>query len=86
MKRDGSEIQWRNWSSNGTIVTTPYKPILEQNQQESTNMPQNDFTALNEDVRALREEISDRFDRLEKSMSGNSAKTTSRTKKGDNEE
>ena len=84
-KTDLSEIQLRTWAANGTIQTITYKPILEQNQAEGTNIPQNDFTALNEDVRALREEISDRFDRLEKSMGGTSTKTNSRAKKGDSE-
>lgn len=72
MKRDGSEIQWRNWSANGTIVTTPYKPFLEQNLQEGTNIPQMDFDALNEDMRALREEILSRLDSIEKSVAKSS--------------
>lgn len=76
MKRDGSEMQWRNWAANGTIVTTPYKPILEQNQTEGTNMPQNDFTALNEDVRALREDIKGVREMIEKSMEVSSQKST----------
>lgn len=86
-KADGSELQVRSWASNGTIQTVVYKPILEQNQAEQSNIPQMDFNALNEDVRALREEISERFDRLEKSMGGNSNKaTSSRVKKGADEE
>lgn len=67
-KADGSELQVRSWSSNGTIQTVVYKPVFEQNGADSTNAPQMDFNALNEDVRALREEISARFDRLEQSM------------------
>jgi len=83
IKRDASEIQWRNWAANGTIVTTSYKPILEQNNQESTNIPQLDFNGLYEDVKALRGEITERFDRLEKSMTNPMSKTGSaRTKKG----
>lgn len=84
-KSDMSEIQLRTWAANGTIQTITYKPILEQNQAEGKNIPQNDFTALNEGINAFREEISERFDRLEKSMGGNSAKTTSRAKKGDSD-
>lgn len=81
-KNDMSEIYCKQWKQDGTIQTVIYKPILEQNPQEGTNMPQMDFNALNEDVRALREEISDRFDRLEKSMGGTEVKkTNSRTKK-----
>lgn len=84
MKQDGTEIQWRNWSANGTIVTTLYKPILEQNQAETTNTPQMDFNALNDDVRALREDIIARLDRLEQSMTVPAAKAA-RVKKGDTE-
>ncbi len=81
-KTDGSEMQVRSWSSDGTIQTIVYKPVFSDNSQEGANIPQMDFNALNEDVRALREEISERFDRLEKSMGGTYAKkTTSRTKK-----
>ena len=45
-------------------------------------LPQTDFNALNEDVRALRQEISERFDRLESSMTNSKTKASgSRTKK-----
>lgn len=82
IKKDGSEIQLRNWTANGTIQTTSYKPILEQNSENGTNIPQMDLNGLYEDVRALRGEISERFDRLEKSMSNSATKpSNSRTKK-----
>lgn len=74
VKRDGSEIQHRNWAANGTIITTQYKPIQTENQSEGTNMPQMDFNALNEDVRALREDILARLDTIEKSVSKPSAR------------
>lgn len=83
MKRDGSQMQWRNWAANGTIQTVAYCPIQPENPSEGTNTPQVDFNALNEDVRALREEISARFDRLEQSIAVPAAKTVSRSKKGD---
>ena len=67
-KSDGAEIQVRAWSPNGTIQTVIYRPVFEQNGAEGTNTPQMDFNALNEDVRALREEITARFDRLEQSI------------------
>lgn len=86
MKRDGSEVQWRNWAANGTIVTTSYLPVIDQNQNESTNIPQNDFTALNEDVKALREDIKDMRSMIEKSINGSGTKsTTSRAKKVEEE-
>ncbi len=81
IKRDASEIQWRNWAANGTIVTTSYKPILEQNNKEGTNIPQMDFNGLYEDVKALRGEITERFDRLEKSINTPAAKTNGRAKR-----
>lgn len=83
-KADGSELQVRSWASNGTIQTVVYKPILDQNQAQTANTPQMDFNALNEDVRALREDIIARLDRLEQSMAVPAAKTA-RTKKGDTE-
>lgn len=67
-KSDGTEIQVRAWSPNGTIQTVIYRPVFEQNGSDGTNTPQMDFNALNEDVRALREEISARFDKLEQSI------------------
>lgn len=76
-KRDGSEVQHRNWTSNGTIVSTSYKPIQTENQSEATNTPKMDFNALNEDVRALREDILARLDAIEKSVS----KPNTRSKK-----
>lgn len=82
-KADGSELQVRSWSSNGTIQTVVYRPVFEQNGAESTNTQQMDFNALNEDVRALREDIIARLDRMEQSMTVPAAKT--RTKKGDTE-
>lgn len=82
VKKDGSEIQLRNWTANGTIQTTSYKPILEPNSENGTNIPQTDLNGLYEDVRALRGEISERFDRLEKSMTNSTIKSsTSRAKK-----
>ena len=40
IKKDGSEIQIRNWNANGTIATTSYIPILEpQNAETGINTP-----------------------------------------------
>lgn len=68
MRKDASEVQWRNWAANGTIQTTVYRPIQPEN-AEKGNIPQMDFNALNEDVRALREDILSRLDAIEKSVS-----------------
>lgn len=69
-KNDGSEIQRRVWNAtNGSIVTTSYKPVQQESNAEATNTPKMDFNALNEDVRALREDILARLDNIEKSVS-----------------
>lgn len=80
MKRDASEIQWRNWAANGTIVTTPYKPIVE-NKESIKDTPTMNLNTLYEDVKALRQEISERFDRLEKSMTNTNKQNNSKPKK-----
>lgn len=74
-KADGSELQVRSWTANGTIQTTVYKPVQQENSVEATNIPQNDFNALNEDVRALREDIKGVREMIEKSMEVSSPKT-----------
>lgn len=86
MLRGGSQIQWRNWTANGTIQTIPYSPVQPENQSEATNIPQMDFNALNEDVRALREDIKGVREMIEKSMNVSVSRTTSKTKKGVDEE
>ena len=81
-KNDLSQIYIKSWNANGTIQTIAYASIQPENTEQ--NMPQTDFNALNEDVRALRQEISDRFDRLESSMTNSKTKSTSsRTKRGE---
>ena len=85
-KNDMSEIYCKQWKQDGTIQTVVYKPVLDQNQSEATNTPHMDFNALNEDVRALREDIKGVRNMIEKSMSAATPKTTSRTKKGADEE
>lgn len=82
IKNDMSEIEIRVWGKDGLIRPTTYKPILEQNQADGTNLPQNDFTALNDGINAFREEILARLDNIEKSVA---KPTNSRSKKGDSE-
>lgn len=70
LHKDSAWVAWAlvvcSYSDRDSLVV--YRPVFEQNESEGTNIPQMDFNALNEDVRALREEISERFDRLEKSI------------------
>lgn len=80
-KNDFSEIYVKSWTPNGTIQTIVYKPVQPENQLDATNIPQMDFNALNEDVRALREDILARLDSIEKSVAVPATKTT-RAKKG----
>lgn len=80
-KADGSEIQARAWTANGTIQTIVYKPVQTENQSEATNIPQMDFNALNEDVRALREDIKGVREMIEKSINVPTPKATTRNKK-----
>lgn len=79
-KADGSELQVRSWASNGTIQTVVYHPVIPENAEHGANIPQNDFTALNDDVKALRDDIKDMRSMIEKSMGG-TTKTTTRAKK-----
>lgn len=81
-KNDLSQIYIKSWNANGTIQTIAYAPIQPENTEQGANIPQTDFSALNEDVRALRQEISERFDRLESSMPNSKTKASgSRAKK-----
>lgn len=68
-KSDMTEIYCKQWKQDGTIQTVIYRPVQPENQSEGTNIPQMDLNALNEDVRALREDILARLDAIEKSMS-----------------
>lgn len=81
-KNDMSEIYCKQWKQDGTIQTVVYKPILDQNQADGANIPQMDFNALNEDMRALREDILARLDSIEKSVAVPATKPTARAKKG----
>lgn len=85
-KNDLSEIYIKSWNANGTIQTIAYAPIQPENLGQSGNIPQTDFNALNEYVRALRQEITERFDRLESSMANSKTKApASRSKKEETE-
>ena len=39
IKNDRSELQMREWSPNGQIITTLYKPYIEPKQEEVNNLP-----------------------------------------------
>lgn len=89
IKKDGTEIQLRNWTANGTIQTTSYKPILDR-QNSNADILSSETEKLKI---GLSEDVTDafmkRFDDIEKrlddfglSLTKSSTKSsTSRTKK-----
>ena len=81
IKSDGTEIQRRVWTSNGTIATSRFKPVFEE---QANNLPQGieksvfDLSEASTEVFMKRfDEITERLDKMEKSF----GKTTTRSKK-----
>lgn len=72
VKRDGSEIQIRNWSANGTIATSRFKPVLEDQAGKLSNELVNAPVRLSDDVVAMLQEnfsgINERLDKLERAI------------------
>ena len=82
VKSDGTEIQRRVWTSNGTIATSRFKPVLEE---QVNNSPQEEEKAVFDLSEASTEVLMKRFDditeRLEKIEKNFGKTTTSRSKK-----
>lgn len=82
IKSDGTEIQRRVWTSNGTIATSRFKPVLEE---QSINLPQGEEKFKIELADEVSEAFMKRFDditeRLEKMEKNLGKTTTSRSKK-----
>ena len=81
IKSDGTEIQRRVWTSNGTIATSRFKPVLEE---QVNNLSQNeekakfDLSDASTDVIMKRfDDITERLDKMEKNF-GKSATTRSK--------
>lgn len=72
VKRDGSEIQVRNWTAQGTIATSVFKPVQMANPKEISGTGSTSEIRLSDDVVAMLQEqfekINKRFDELEKSI------------------
>lgn len=72
VKRDGSEIQVRNWTAQGTIATSVFKPVQMANPKEISGTSSTSEIRLPDDVVAMLQEqfekINKRFDELEKSI------------------
>lgn len=94
-KSDLSEIYLKSWTANGTIQTIAFKPV-QMNQADNSLRNQSELKiGLTEDVtQALMgqfEELKNKIDRLEQSMSGSSgtirtkSKTSTTKKDGESE-
>lgn len=81
IKSDGTEIQRRVWTSNGTIATSRFKPVLE----EQTNLPNGEEKAVFDLSEASTEVLMKRFDditeRLDKMEKNFGKASTTRSKR-----
>ena len=72
IKKDGSEIQHRNWTAQGTIATSVFKPVKTgQPKEVSTSSDKIEIRLPDDVVDMLQknfEGINKRFDELEKSI------------------
>lgn len=82
IKSDGTEIQRRVWTSNGTIATSRFQPVLEE---QANNLPHVEEKAAFDLSEASTEVFMKRFDditdRLEKMEKNFGKATTARSKK-----
>lgn len=68
IKRDGSEIQIRNWTANGTIATSVFKPVkMEEMSKTPDNLP-NGLEALYTTFEDKFNQLFNKIDKLEESM------------------
>lgn len=72
VKKDGSEIQVRNWTAQGTIHTSVFKPVMIEQTQDLQGKQQIDTEWLSQAVTGVFQgyfdEINKRFDKLEQSI------------------
>lgn len=64
IKKDGSEIQIRSWTANGTIATTSYSPVLEVNSAEAKISTPNETELKFGELATLIGAVSDKVDSL----------------------
>lgn len=64
-KADGSEIQARGWTSQGTIATRAYKVVDDSNPNKSITEEEN---PLYSPIHALSDTFNERFDKLEQML------------------
>ena len=84
IKKDGSEVQIRNWTANGTIAMTSYTPVLEpQNADPSISSPNANGMNMGE-IMSLIGTISEKVDGVSLQLNDLlKTKTNSRAKKED---
>ena len=72
IKSDGTEIQRRVWTSNGTIATSRFKPVLEEQANNPTQEEEKakfDLSDASTEAFMKRfDDITDRLDKMEKSF------------------
>lgn len=83
-KSDLSEIYLKSWTANGTIQTIAFKPV-QMNQADNSLHNQSELKlGLSEDVTQVLmsqfEELKNKIDRLEQSMSGSSGTVRTKSK------
>lgn len=85
VKKDGSEIQHRTWTGNGTITTRPFKPVLEEQSNNLSHGNNNSAVSVANELEEVFSRyfngINERFDKLEKSIKP----TGTKRKDADNE-
>ena len=67
IKNDYSEVYLKSWNQNGTINTVTYKPPVMEEKPDDTSLVT--LESINDYVKDLKQEMLERFDRLEKSSS-----------------
>lgn len=65
VKRDGSEIQFRNWSANGTITTNVFKPVQIDKPNEISVNEEKSLEMLSSAFEGKFRELFDKIDKLE---------------------
>ena len=70
IKKDGSEIQIRSWTANGTIATTSYSPVLEANNTEANISAPSETELKFGELAMLIGAVSDKVDSLTMRLDG----------------
>lgn len=83
IKRDGSEIQIRNWTANGTISSTSFIPVLEPKNDSTGTSPSSVNGVKLDDVLGLIEAVSSKVDGLSSKLEDFMKPKVSRAKRED---